>query len=240
MADVNLMKLDKLIALRETPPAPLAIDEAELCNRYEQLFTGPVNDVLREFAITGQALPSGIMPLRDTMKACGIAFTIKSSKNPMITGEMDTRAAMLDAMPRNCMVIWETGGDTESAHWGEIMTAASRARGARGAVLDGGLRDTVQVLAQNFPVWNKYRTSNGSLSRCKIEKHSVPVLIGSVIVHPGDIVFGDIDGVIVVPRAIALDVLIRAEEIVRNEKSVRGWIERGDSAVDVLGRGGYF
>ncbi len=240
MADKNLMKLEKLIAQREKPKASLPIAEDALCARYEALFTGAVNDVLREFALVDQALPHDLMPLRDEMKACGLAFTIKSSKNPVITGEMEDRARMLDDMPRDCMVVWETGGDDESAHWGEIMTAASRARGARGAVIDGGLRDTVQVLAQGFPVWNKYRTSNGSLSRCKIEGYNVPVRIGKVIIHPGDVIFADIDGAVVVPREIAVQVLERAEEIARNEKSIRATVESGEKAQTVVAQGGYF
>lgn len=240
MASETLMRLGKLIALREKKPGPLPITEKELCRRYEALFTGAVNDVMREFTLVDQALPHCIVPLRDEMVACGIAFTIKSSRNPTITGEMEDRAKMLDAMPADCMIIWETGGDDESAHWGEIMTAASRGRGARGAVIDGGLRDTRQVLAQKFPVWYKYRTSNGSLSRCKIENYNVPVRIGKVIINPGDVIFADIDGALVVPREIALEVLERAEEIVRNEKGVRDWVERGDSAGDVVARGGYF
>lgn len=236
----SLMKLDKLIAMREAPMVELPIGEAQLCNRYEALFTSAVNDVLREFALCDQALPHEILPLRDDMKRCGIAFTIKSSRNPVISGEMVERARMLDAMPRDCMVVWETGGDQESAHWGEIMTAASIARGARGAVIDGGIRDTAQILGQRFPVWYKYRTSNGALSRCKVEAYSVPVRIGNVIVNPGDIVFADIDGAVLVPRALAVPVLERAEELAYNEKGVREWVERGDKATEVIARGGYF
>lgn len=236
----SLMKLDKLIALREAPMADLPIGVGELCDRYEALFTSAVNDVLREFGLCDQALPHEIMPLRAQMKRCGVAFTIKSSKNPTISGEMVGRAHMLDAMPRDCMVVWETGGDDQSAHWGEIMTAASIVHGARGAVVDGGLRDTAQILKQGFAVWHRYRTSNGALSRCKIEAYNVPVRIGNVIVYPGDIVFADIDGALLVPRAIALPVLERSEELARNEKGIREWVERGDKATDIIARGGYF
>jgi len=236
----SLMKLDKLIALREAPMVDLPIALNELCDRYEALFTSAVNDVLREFGLCDQALPHDITPLRDNMKKCGVVFTIKSSKNPTISGEMIGRAHMLDAMPKDCMVVWETGGDDQSAHWGEIMTASSIVRGARGAVVDGGLRDTAQILGQGFSVWNKYRTSNGALSRCKVEAFNVPVRIGNVIVNPGDIMFADIDGALLIPRALAISVLERSEELAFNEKGIREWVERGDSAVDIIERGGYF
>jgi len=235
------MNLQKLTQMREQKAIkPLPIPERELCERYEKLYTGAINDVLREFCLVDQALPPTIHPLRDEMKVCGFAYTIKSSADPTISGEMDTRARMLDGMPENCICVWETGGENEAAHWGEIMTAASRARGARGAVIDGGLRDTMQVLAQNFPVFYRYRTSNGTLSRCKITGYNVPVKIGKVIIYPGDVLFCDIDGALVVPREIACDVLVRAEEIKGNEVHIRQWVEDGMSAKDVVAKGGYF
>lgn len=235
------MNLDNLIRLREQKEIkPFPVPDEEVYARYERLYTSAVNDVLREFCLVDQALPPAIHPLRDEMKVCGIAYTIRSSKDPLITGEMDTRAKMLDDMPKGCICVWDTGGETEAAHWGEIMTAASISRGARGAVVDGGLRDTMQVLEQKFPVFHKYRTSNGTLSRCRITGYAMPVQIGKVLIYPGDIVFGDIDGVVVVPRNIAYDVLVRAEEIKLGEVSIRGWVESGMSAQEVVDKGGYF
>lgn len=235
------MNLEKLIKMREQKEkGELEIPLKELCERYEKLYTGAINDVLREFCLVDQALPHGIMPLRDEMVMCGEAYTIKSSKDPTISGEMDVRAKMLDDMPQDCVCVWDTGGEQEAAHWGEVMTAASIARGARGAVIDGGLRDTRQVLSQKFNVFNKYRTSNGTLSRCKIVGYDIAVKIGNVIINPGDIIFGDIDGVVVVPRDIACSVLKRAEEIYTNETEILDWVKSGMSAAKVVKKGGYF
>jgi 4-hydroxy-4-methyl-2-oxoglutarate aldolase len=237
----DLMDLEKLIKIRDKKEqASLPIEEKELCKRYEKLYTGAINDVLREFCLTDQALLPEIHPLRIEMKSAGVAFTIKSSKDPTIIGEMDVRAEMLDSMPDNCMCIWDAGGENEAAHWGEIMTAAAKKKGARGAVIDGGLRDTMQVIEQKFPVFYKYRTSNGTLSRCKITGYQLPIKIGKVIIYPGDIIFGDIDGVIVIPREISYKVLLRAEEIKNNEKNIRNWIDSGLSARAVVEKGGYF
>ncbi|NJO01723.1 MAG: RraA family protein [Bacteroidia bacterium] len=236
-----MMNLEKLSAqLDHHSLVALPITEKELCERYEALYTGAVNDVLREHALLDQALPHEILPLRLEMKAAGIAFTIRSSRNPSIQGEMIKRAEMLDDMPTNCMVIWDTGGEQEAAHWGEVMTASAIARGARGAVIDGGLRDTMQVLAQNFPVFHRYRTSNGTLGRCKIIDYNVPVKIGKVIIYPGDLIFADVDGAVVVPREMAFLVLERAESIRKNENEIRSWVKEGFSAKEVVNRGGYF
>ena len=239
--DNNLMKLDKLREkLDKVEMCDFPISEEELCIRYEKLYTGAVNDVLREATYLDQALPAYILPLKFEMASCGIAYTIRSNPDPTVGGEMEIRAQMLDDMPRNCCVVWDAGDENEAAHWGEVMTASAIARGARCAVVNGGLRDTRQVLAQNFPVFYRYRSSNGALGRTKITGYNKPVRIGKVYIKPGDVVFGDIDGVVVIPRSIAYDVLVRAEEIKRNEKEMRGWVHEGFSAIEMVNNGGYF
>ena len=219
---------------------PLAVSDEEICERLEKLYTGAINDVLREHCLMDQAMPNNILPLKmDTCRA-GVAYTIRSAPNPTVGGEMNIRAQMLDAMPKGCCVIWDAGIENEAAHWGEVMTASAIARGARMAVINGGLRDTRQVIAQDFPVFYRYRTSNGSLGRTKITEYNVPLRIGKVYIKPGDFIFGDIDGVVVIPRSIALEVLERAEKIKSNEKEMRGMVYEGFSAVKMIDEGGYF
>lgn len=239
--DKNLMKLDRLREkLDKIDVKAFPISDKELCERYEQLYTGAVNDVLRELTYLDQTLPVNILPLRFEMAACGIAYTVRSNPDPTVGGEMEVRAQMLDEMPRECCVVWDAGEEIEAAHWGEVMTASAIARGARMAVVNGGLRDTRQVLAQNFPVFYRYRTSNGSLGRTKITGYNVPLRIGKAYIKPGDVIFGDIDGVIVIPRDVAYDVLLRAEEIKGNERQMRTWVHEGFSAVEMINNGGYF
>lgn len=241
MADNNLMKLDKLREkLDKIETCDFPVSEEELCARYEKLYTGAVNDVLREATYMDQALPRNILPLKFEMTSCGIAYTVRSNPDPTVGDEMEIRAQMLDDMPRNCCVVWDAGDEVEAAHWGEVMTASAIVRGARCAVVNGGLRDTRQVLAQDFPIFYRYRSSNGSLGRTKITGYNIPIRIGKVYIKPGDVIFGDVDGVIVIPRAIAYDVLVRAEEIKTNEKEMRNWVHEGFSAIEMINNGGYF
>lgn len=234
-------RLDALTRMLDTVEVlPLSIPDEEICDRLEKLYTGAINDVLREHCLLDQAMPSSILPLKMEMCRAGVAYTIRSAPNPTVGGEMNIRAQMLDAMPKGCCVIWDAGMETEASHWGEVMTASAIARGARMAVINGGLRDTRQVLAQNFPVFYRYRTSNGSLGRTKITEYNVPVRIGKVYVKPGDFIFGDIDGIVVIPRNIAVEVLERAERIKANEKEMRGMVHEGFSAVKMIDEGGYF
>ena len=237
----SLMNLGRLIESREQiPDTEFPIGEQELCERYEALYTGAINDVLREYMVMDQALPPEIGSLKENMKVAGIAFTIKSQPTTQISGEMETRARMLDEIGSGTVVVWDASGDRRAALWGEVMTATCKRKGVRGAVVDGGTRDTRQVLAQEFPVFYRYRTSNGSLGRCLITDYQVPIRIGDATIRPGDIVFGDIDGVLVVPREIAYEVLVRAEEIKGNEKDIRDWVDSGMSVQNIIKKGGYF
>ena len=239
--EAGLMELDELIKTREyIPDNEFPIPVKELCERYEALYTGAINDVMREMCLLDQNLPSDIMPLRDEMTVCGEAFTVKSAPNVMIQGEMSFRAQMLDEMKPEGVVVWDTSQDTEGSLWGGVMTATAIAKKLRGAVIAGGIRDTKQILEQDFPVFYKYRTSNGSLGRCLITHYQVPVKVGKVTVRPGDIIFGDIDGVLCVPREIAYEVLLRAEQIERNEDEIFDWVRSGDSIQEIVDKGGYF
>ncbi|MDF2921292.1 MAG: dimethylmenaquinone methyltransferase [Paenibacillaceae bacterium] len=241
MASHNLMKLDALMAHRNSKElAQLPISEQEICHRYEQVSTAMVNDVLREMEYLYQTLPNHILPLRDEMLVAGIAFTIKGSKSLDLSNEMNQRAEMLEAIPENSVCVWDTSGDDESAQWGEIMTMASKKRGCKGAIVDGGVRDTNRILEQNFPVFCKFRTSNGMLGRFRMAGYQIPVQIGNVHIRPGDLICGDIDGCIVVPRDLAYDVLVRAEEIRDNEVEIKNMVHNGMRPTEVVKQGGYF
>ncbi|HOI79367.1 MAG TPA: RraA family protein [Petrimonas sp.] len=239
--EVGMMNLERLIAEREgISKTSFPIPDEELLYRFEKLYTGAVNDVLREFCLLEQALPKRIIPLREYRSVAGFAFTVKSSPNVKIQGEMEFRAQMLDEMHKDAFVIWDTSRDEKATLWGGVMTATAKSKKVKAACIDGGIRDTHQILEADFPVFYEYRISNGSLGRCLITHYQVPVKIGDVIVKPGDVILGDIDGVLVVPRNIAFDILLRAEEIKENEKRIFEWVREGQSVHDITEKGGYF
>ena len=109
----------------------LPIPEEEIITRYEQLYTGAVNDVLRELCLTEQALPHPIMPLRDEMVVAGFAFTIRSAADPTLSGELEVRVKMLDELRPNMVCVWNANGVDNASHWGGVMTRASIKRGVR-------------------------------------------------------------------------------------------------------------
>ncbi len=217
---------------------PISI--SKMRERYLKLYSGAVNDVLKnQYNKHCACLPTDFMPLRENMKIAGLAFTIKGGPDITTEGEFEMRAEMLEALHENAVVIWDCTGDTLTAHWGEVMTMAAVKAGCCGAVVNG-IRDTRQILEQDFPVFHKYRSNAGMLGRFRMYHYQKPILIGEMIVRPGDWIFGDIDGVVVIERQIAFDVLVAAEAILENEEEIKDWVENGMRPSEVVERGGYF
>lgn len=239
--EARMMKLERLIADREViDETPFPIPVEELLTRYEQLYTGAVSDVLREHCLLDQALPGDLVPLRSERTVAGLAFTVKSAPNTRVSGELTFRTEMLEAIPPHSFLVWETSNDTQSTAWGGVMTATAVKKGIKAAAIDGGIRDTHQILQKDFPIYYRYRSPNGSLGRCLITHYQTPILMGRTLVRPGDVVLGDIDGVIVVPRRLAMEVLLRAEEILDNERKIFGWVAEGNTVQEITAKGGYF
>jgi 4-hydroxy-4-methyl-2-oxoglutarate aldolase len=205
--------------------------------RFERLYTGAVADVLDAGGYRHQVLPSRILPLTLSMKVAGTAFpgfgvpTEDPSDN-----DMDKRLAMLESIPPESVTVWSCAGHTGSAHWGEMMSRSVMQRGCVGAVVDGGLRDTQAVLELGFPVWCSLRSPASSIGRWNIVDWNCPIVIGETTINPGDWVFGDADGVVVVPRDIALDVLAHAETRVATEREMREDLARGLSVTEAFTR----
>ncbi|CAH1650446.1 MULTISPECIES: RraA family protein [unclassified Chelatococcus] len=239
--EAAMMNLEQLIREREVVDiVPLSIPDDELLARYERIYTGAISDVLREHCLMDQALPGSLIPLRPEKTVAGFAFTVKSAPSTKVSGELTFRTGMLDAMSAGSFVVWDTSGDLEGTAWGGVMTATAVGKGIRAAVIDGGIRDTHQILDKDFPIYYRYRSPNGSLGRCLISHYQIPIRIGAAWIRPGDVVVGDIDGVIVVPRKVAIAVLLRAEEILTNEKKIFGWVADGESIQSIADKGGYF
>ena len=120
------------------------------------------------------------------------------------------------------------------AYWGELLTATAKTRGANGAVINGYHRDTPQVLSQNWPVFSRGRYAQDSSVRTQVVDYRCPIEIGQVTVKPGDLLFGDVDGVVVVPGKMIEEVTVKALEKAHGEKNVRKAIEGGMSSTEAF------
>ena len=183
--EAKMMKLEQLIAQRESVSTrDFPVPVKELLARYEQLYTGAVCDVLREFCLLDQALPGYLRPLNDDHTVAGLAFTVKSAPNVKITGEMIFRTE--DARRHGRGHIRDVGYERrrEGHARGGVMTATAVGKGVKAACIDGGIRDTHQIKEKNFPLYYKYRIPNGSLGRCLITHYQIPIKIGDVVIKP--------------------------------------------------------
>lgn len=197
-----------------------------------ELYTPVVGDILDQFGHYHRFLPQPIQPLTTPMKLVGRAMPVLQTQ---VFGKQDAPFGLmtqaLDALGPGDIYIC-TGGGQNSANWGEIMTAAARTGGAAGAVIDGFHRDTPRVLEQNWPVFTRGRFAQDSGPRMKVTGFGEPIEVGDVWVRPGDLVFGDLDGVLVIPRELESRVIEAALEKARAEKTVRHAIEQGMSTTE--------
>lgn len=204
-----------------------------------ELFTAVVGDVMDKLKFTRQFLPPEIQPLDRSMVAVGRAMTVLEADffDETLAGTHNPVTAlpfglMLDALddlkPDEVYVC--TGASPRYALWGELMSTRAVRCGAVGAVVDGYSRDTRGVLEMKFPTFSMGSYAQDQGPRGKVMDFRIPIQIGQVRIEPGDIVFGDLDGVCVVPRIAEEDIFAGAIEKARAEKTVRKALENGMSA----------
>ena len=195
-----------------------------------ELYTPVVGDILDDLGFTHQFLPQPIQPAREEMKLAGRAMPVVmidvfgKQKKPfgLLTEALD------QLEPGE--IYLASGGEMRCAYWGEILTATAKKRGAAGAVINGFHRDTPKMLEQNWPVFSRGRFAQDSSVRTQVVDFRCQIEIGQVTVQPGDLVFGDLDGVDIVPKKVEAEVVERALAKARGEKLVRKEIEAGMSS----------
>lgn len=203
-----------------------------------ELYTPVVGDILDTMGLYHQFLPQAVRPLDNSMKVAGFAMPVLMID---VYGEQEKPFGLLtealDDLQENEVYI-ANGGTMRCAYWGELLTATARTRKAVGAVVNGWHRDTPQVLEQNWPVFSRGCYAQDSSVRTQVVNYRCPIEIGEVWINPGDLVFGDVDGVIIVPKEHIEYVIEKALEKSREEKVVRKAIEDGMTATAAFAKFG--
>ena len=204
-----------------------------------ELFTAVVGDVMDKLKLQHQFLPPQIHPLRPDMVVVGRAMTVLEAdyfeerwdgSNSTLSGKpFGLMLEALDDLKANEVYVC-TGASPRYALWGELMSVRARKCGATGAVVDGYFRDTRAILDPGFPTFSHGSYAQDQGHRGKVVDFRLPIEIQGTRILPGDIVFGDIDGVCVVPQKAKVEVFVNALEKTRAEKTVRKAIEAGMSA----------
>lgn len=200
------------------------------------LMTALVGDAMDKLGLVHQFLPPYLKPLDDSMVVVGRAMTVVeedlSGKDPgrPLFGKMFE--ALDDLKPNEVYVC--SGASPRYALWGEMMSTRARKLGAAGAVVDGYSRDTPGILKLNFPTFSRGRYAQDQGPRGQVVDFRVPLQFGDVLIQSGDIIFGDLDGVCVVPQEAEADVFTHALEKASREKTLQKALESGMSTVEAF------
>jgi regulator of RNase E activity RraA len=173
----------------------------EQLRSFEKLFTPLVSDVMDRLGIPSHVLSHEIqsIPFDPSLKVAGIAFPCRVTPTTEYV-EINTLLEMVDNIPEHAFVIVAADDDIDAALWGGLMSTRAKARGAVAAAVNGGIRDFEQIATLGFPVFGTYRCIKDIRRRGYMAKYNTSVTIDDVIINPGDVVFGDANGVVLVPQ----------------------------------------
>jgi 4-hydroxy-4-methyl-2-oxoglutarate aldolase len=204
-----------------------------------RLYTSVVSDVLDHQGLLDQAMAARIRPIEPSMRLVGRAHTVLTAdvyqrpENPYVK-----EIAAVDALQPGDVMVATTNGSERTCLWGELLSSAARARGATGCLIDGHTRDVTRILEMGFPVFCTGFRPVDSSSRSTVIDYGCPVRCGDVLVNPGDIIFADFDGVVVIPPDL-LELIVRlALKKVEGENASREMLEQGFLLRDVYDRYG--
>jgi len=214
----------------------------QISERYGRLYAALIFDVLEHMGHSYQAVSHELAPLSPEMKLAGPAFTVKGTTTCVKDeSKRYKRLAMIKEMTSPCIEVRDAGTPFHVALYGELSATTARAHGSVGALVDGGVRDCGHLIKMGYPVFARYRNPVEAFGRWMMLEYNVPVLVHgevsqTVQVNPGDFIFGDYDGVIVIPQKLTMTVLEECERVMGIEDVARGEFARGDDPVAVFER----
>ena len=194
-----------------------------------KLDTALISDALDDLGAHEQVMRSNIRPLYEEATVLGYAY-------PAVTVEMyevgdegyPGMPETVDSLKPDDVMVLGGHRSFHSCIWGDLVSIAAKARGARGAVLDGITRDVGEIIKLQFPVFSAGIGIATPLGRARISAHGCPVRCGGVLVNPGDIVFGDINGVVVIPKELVAEVIPLAVKREEGEEMMRSRLLKGE------------
>jgi regulator of RNase E activity RraA len=202
--------------------------------RAARLDTTAISDAMDRLGIAGQCL--GIKPLDHGMRLTGRAFTILYGPSGKPSG---TVGDYIDDVPRGHVVVLDNGGREDATVWGDILTWVAHQRGLGGTVIDGACRDTHLAFELRYPMFSRSYSMRTGKDRVQVEAVGGPVTVGDARCEAGDLLRGDSDGVVVIPKAHEEEVLTVAEEIDRIEQQIRDAVKGGLTLAEARRRHGY-
>jgi 4-hydroxy-4-methyl-2-oxoglutarate aldolase len=187
------------------------------------LTTAGLSDALDKLGISGQV--AGVRPMKPSVRICGPAYTVKY-RPVRLAGE--TVGDYIDDVPEGNVVVIDNQGRTDCTVWGNILTETAHSRGVAGTVIDGVCRDALWSARAHYPVFALTTWMRTGKDRVTVDAVQTAVQIGGVSAEPGDVVIGDGDGIVVLPRNRLLEVVELAESIESTENLIRMAVQAGE------------
>lgn len=219
-----------------------SIAPEEMVARFERCYTAALHDVLSKIGYDEQWLGPDITCRTKELKrsvVAGFAFTVQWVKDPEPDERDRPASKMLANYFKNAVLCVDTGGDMRSGYLGELNTNAFRLKGVRASVIDGGAKDSGFVKLMDYPVFCKFTSPIDAYTRNRLRGWQLPIFINGVRIEPMDVIVGDSDGVMVIPKAIAEETLREVESRKAVEDETRRLILEGMSAEQAAIKMGY-
>ena len=204
----------------------------------EHLYVASVCDILDEMGYRQQAMHQRLRPLLPDKKNCGFIGRSRTFEW-VATDEVDQanpyglEIEAMDSLGEGDVVVHSTDFKGSNAPWGELMSTISMKKGVAGCVCDSQIRDCIKIIDLNFPVFYAGIRPLDSKGRGLVVQYDVPIMCGEVRVNPGDLVYADFDGIVVVPRGVEGEVFGRAKDKVESENHSRQELLEGRSLREV-------
>jgi regulator of RNase E activity RraA len=190
--------------------------------KVRNLDTSTVSDAMDRLGIAGQCL--GIKPLVHSSRLCGRAFTMRCVPAEIVAGSVGD---YIDDVPAGEVVVIDNGGRRDKTIWGDILTQVAHRRGIGGTVIDGHCRDVQKSLELNYPIYSRGWSMRTGKDRIQLDAMHVPVSIGDARVEPGDLLLGDADGVVCIPKTRESEIIALALEIDEAETHILEAVKGG-------------
>jgi 4-hydroxy-4-methyl-2-oxoglutarate aldolase len=207
----------------------------EKLDSFSRFFTPLVSDAMDRLGLECRVLPHTVqsIPFDPHLKVAGVAFPCRVVPTKEYV-EIAKLLEMVDHIPEDAFVMVAAEADTDAALWGGLMSTRAQARGARAAVVNGGIRDFEQIADLGFPVFGKYRCIKDIRRRGYMAEYNVAVKFDGQTVHPGDIIFGDANGVLVIPHGYFDQVFAELMKSIEGEDATAKGLQSGRSARELF------
>ena len=207
----------------------------------QNLYVAAVCDILDELGFRNQAMHQRLRPLLANPENCGFigrARTFRWMETDSIAEDnpYGLEIEAMDSLKNHDVAVHSTDYAGTNAPWGELMSTIAKRNGAAGCVCDSQIRDCVKIMKMGFPVYYAGIRPLDSKGRAIVQAYDVPIRCGEVLVNPGDIIYADFDGIVVVPKSVELDVFKKANEKVNKENLSRKELLNGKSLQEVYNK----